>query len=431
MKRLLILLAATSLSAPALAQHHGHHPPGHVMPKPAPKPAPKKPAAKKPVAKKPAVKKPAAKPASKGSAAKPAAARKPAAKAKPAAKPAPKRAPAKPAADPHAGHAMPQAADPHAGHQMPQTADPHAGHQMPKPADPHAGHQMPKPADPHAGHQMPQSSDPHAGHAAAADPHAGHDMAPAHPAPPIAPPPAAAYSGPEHAADLVYAPQRMAEAREEMRREHGDLRTYKVLIDQLEAKLRDGRDGYGWDAQAWYGGDIDKIWFKTEGEGEFGHSVETAEVQALWSHAIDPWFDLQAGVRYDFRPDPERAYLVLGVQGLAPYWFEVDAAAFVSHKGDVSARVEAEYDLRLTQQLILQPRVEVDLALQDVPEIGIGSGLSTGEIGARLRYEIRPEFAPYIGLEYERAFGDTARFRRAEGEDRGGWSLLLGLRTWF
>ena len=212
---------------------------------------------------------------------------------------------------------------------------------------------------------------------------------------------------------------------------HGAMKTSKLLVDQLEAKVRNGRDGYAWDGQGWYGGDIDKLWIKTEGEGAFGETVEKAEVQALWSHAIDPWFDLQAGIRYDFRPDPERAYLALGVQGLAPYWFEVDAAAFVSNKGDVSARLEAEYDLRLTQKLILQPRAEFDLALQDVPELGIGSGLSSGEIGARLRYEIRPEFAPYVGVEYERAFGGTAAFRRAAGEDRGGWSLLLGLRTWF
>jgi copper resistance protein B len=223
----------------------------------------------------------------------------------------------------------------------------------------------------------------------------------------------------------------MAAAREGLRVEHGEMRTSKLLIDQLEAKIRDGRDGYAWDGQAWYGGDIDKLWVKTEGEGEFGHGLEKAEVQALWSRGIDPWFDVQAGVRYDFRPGPERAYLALGVQGLAPYWFEIDAAAFVSNKGDVSARVEAEYDLRFTQKLILQPRMEGDLALQDVPELGIGSGLSSGEIGARLRYEIRPEFAPYVGIEYERAFGDTARFRRAAGEDRGGFSFLVGLRTWF
>jgi copper resistance protein B len=281
-------------------------------------------------------------------------------------------------------------------------------------ADPHAGHNMaPAPAqqaDPHAGHQMPMADAP---------------------APPVAPAPANAFSGPEHAADSVFGPGQMASAREDLRKEHGGMATSKLLVDQLEAKIRNGRDGYAWDAQAWYGGDIDKLWVKTEGEGAFGETVESVEVQALWSHAIDPWFDLQAGIRHDFRPDPERTHFVLGVQGLAPYWFEVDAAAFLSNKGDVTARVEAEYDLRLTQKLILQPRVEFDLAAQDVPELGIGSGLSSGEIGARLRYEIRPEFAPYVGIEYERAFGDTADFRRASGEKAGGWSLLVGLRTWF
>jgi copper resistance protein B len=109
------------------------------------------------------------------------------------------------------------------------------------------------------------------------------------------------------------------------------MKTYQVLIDQLEAKFRNGRDGYAWDAQASHGGDINKLWLKTEGEGAFGEAVEGAEVQALWSRAIDPWFDLQLGVRHDFRPDPERTHLVVGVQGLAPYWFEVDTAAFVSN----------------------------------------------------------------------------------------------------
>ena len=249
--------------------------------------------------------------------------------------------------------------------------------------------------------------------------------------PPTAPPSAAALSGPAHAADLIFGQAEMAEAREELREEHGSIETYKVLLDQAEVKIRDGRDGYAWDGQAWYGGDINKLWIKTEGEGAFREEVERAEVQALWSRAIDPWFDLQLGVRHDFRPDPERTHLVLGVQGLAPYWFEVAGAVFLSNKGDVTARLEGEYDLRITQKLILQPRLEFDLALQDVPEIGIGSGLSSGELGARLRYEIRPEFAPYVGIEYERAFGDTARFSRARGESSGGWSFLLGLRTWF
>ncbi|HEX8381568.1 MAG TPA: copper resistance protein B, partial [Allosphingosinicella sp.] len=153
--------------------------------------------------------------------------------------------------------------------------------------------------------------------------------------------------------------------------------------------------------------------------------------QALWSRAINPWWNLQAGVRYDFRPDPERAHLVLGIEGLAPYWFEIDAAAFVSHKGDVTARFEAEYDQRLTQKLILQPRIEFDLAAQDVPELGIGSGLSTAELGLRLRYEFVPEFAPYVGVAYECAFGDTADFRRAAGDRAGGLNFLVGVRAWF
>lgn len=267
-----------------------------------------------------------------------------------------------------------------------------------------------------------------------ADPMQGHDMGAMGEAvadPPVAPPPAAARSGPTHAADTVFPGEQMNDARRIFLDEHGAIRTYRLLVDQLEARIQNGRDGYAWDAQAWYGGAIDRLWLKSEGEGTFGERPEQAEVQALWSHALDPWFNLQAGVRYDFRPDPERGYLVLGIEGLAPYWFEVDGAVFLSDKGDISARFEGDYDLRITQRLILQPRIELNLALQDVPELAVGSGLSTGEAGLRLRYEIVPEFAPYVGVHYERAFGDTAGFRRTSGDDVGGWSLVLGVRTWF
>lgn len=253
---------------------------------------------------------------------------------------------------------------------------------------------------------------------------------------PVAPPPPSARSGPENGADRFYDPTAMAAARQEIREHHGGLSAYKILIDQAEVKIRNGREGYGWDAQGWYGGDIDKLWIKSEGEGTFGEKLESAEVQALWSRAIDPWFDFQLGVRYDLRPNPERAYLVAGIQGLAPYWFEVDGSIFLSNKGDVSARFEGEYDLRITQRLILQPRVEFDLEAQDVPELGIGSGLSEAGIGARLRYEIFTEsgpasIAPYVGIEHERSFGDTAGFRRTAGESAGGWNFVVGLRTWF
>lgn len=371
MNRLLILLLATTVSTPALAQHAGHTAPpaqpanphaGHTMPAPAPPPA----------------------------------------------------------ANPHAGHAMPQSAPPLAA---PATPDPHAGHTMPAQTPP-----APATVDPHAGHDMsamPQAADPHAGHQMGT-------VATESPAPPVGPPPPEALSGPAHAAELVYNPTEVANAREELRQEHGAMPTYRFMIDQLEYAARDGRDGYEWeDVQFWYGGDLNRLWIKSQGEGTFGEGVESAEVQALFSRAITPYFDLQAGVRYDFRPEPERGYLVLGMQGLAPYWFEVDAAAFLSEEGDLSARAEVEYDLRLTQRLILQPRTELDFSLQDVPELRIGSGLSTAEAGLRLRYEIVPEFAPYLGVQYERAFGDTADFRRADGEDVGGWSLVLGVRAWF
>lgn len=266
---------------------------------------------------------------------------------------------------------------------------------------------------------------------ATSDPHAGHVMGEETPAPPVAPPPPGALSGPAHAADAVFGREAMAEAREELRKEHGSIVTSKVMLDQVEARIIKGRDGFLVEGEVWYGGDINRLWLKTEIEGEFGSSPEHAEVQALWSRAINPWWNLQAGVRYDFRPDPERAHLVLGIEGLAPYWFEIDAAAFISHRGDVTARFEAEYDQRLTQKLILQPRIEFDLAAQDVPELGIGSGLSTAEIGLRLRYEIVPEFAPYVGVAYERAFGDSADFRRAAGDRAGGLNFLLGVRAWF
>ena len=356
-------------------------------------------------------------------------------------------APAQPAADPNAGSIAATPAPAPSTSCTPEHAA--MGHcKMPPPVpqgiDPHAGHRAPAaqaPASNPAG--TPACTADHAamGHCklgapaqAGADPHAGHVMSQSDI--PVAPPPAAARSGPENGADQFYNPGEMAASREEMRKHHGGLTAYKILIDQAEVKIRNGREGYGWDAQGWYGGDINKLWIKTEGEGAFGEHVESAEVQALWSRAIDPWFDFQVGVRYDIRPDPERAYLVAGIQGLAPYWFEVDGSVFLSNKGDVSARFEAEYDLRITQRLILQPMFELDLAAQDVRELGIGSGLSEASIGARLRYEIFPgsgpaSVAPYVGIEYERAFGDTADFRRASGEDAGGWNLLIGLRTWF
>lgn len=249
--------------------------------------------------------------------------------------------------------------------------------------------------------------------------------------PPAGPPPAAAMQGPENAADTVYGAAAMRPSRTFLlSREHGGMTSAKLLVDQLETRVRKGRDGYFLNAQGWYGADIDKLWLKSEIEGDYGRRADQLELQALWSHAIDPWFDVQAGVRFDAEPRT-RGRLVLGVEGLAPYWWEVSAAAFLSTRGDVTARGEAYHDVRITQKLILQPRAQLDFALQDIPEERVGSGLSKVELGTRLRYQIQPNFAPYVGIVFERSVGRTARFLRANGERPGGLQLAVGFTAMF
>lgn len=212
---------------------------------------------------------------------------------------------------------------------------------------------------------------------------------------------------------------------------HGEQWYGSVLFDELEYRLQDDRDAFAWDGQAWYGGDYNKVWLETEGVQLRSEELEEAEVQLLYSRLLGYFWDLQAGVRYDFRPDPSRGYAVLGLQGLAPGFFELDLKGFVSDEGELSARFEAEYDLRITQRLVLQPKFEVELSAEDVSERGIGRGISTIEPGVRLRYEFTRKFAPYIGVSWERALGETADLAREEGEDVENLSYLVGLRLWF
>ncbi|MEZ5734204.1 MAG: copper resistance protein B [Novosphingobium sp.] len=247
---------------------------------------------------------------------------------------------------------------------------------------------------------------------------------------PAGPPPAEALSGPAYAADRFVGAEKMATSRAAVVKEVSGMSVFWFQADRAEYRARGGKDGYLWDVQGFYGGDIDKFWFKSQGEGTFGEKVEDAEVQSLWSHAIGPWFDLQAGVRQDL-VGPERTHAVIGVQGLAPYLFEVDAAAFVSSKGDVTARIEAELDQRITQRLILQPRAEINLAAQDIPELDIGAGIDRIEAGLRLRCEIAREFAPYIGVEQEWKLGNSADYARAHGDDAAMTNFVAGVRFWF
>ncbi len=203
-------------------------------------------------------------------------------------------------------------------------------------------------------------------------------------------------------------------------------------VDRAELAFDNGETSYLMDTQGWIGTDLNKFWFKVEADGDFNGSFGEAELQGLYSRMISSFFDFQVGIRQDMGPglDPT-TYAVAGIQGLAPYWFEIDTALFLSDKGDLTGRMEAEYDVLFTQRLIGQPRMEASVAAQDVVSQGIGSGLSTVEFGFRLRYEIKREFAPYVGIEWSSAVGRTADFRRLANEPVAATSVVAGIRLWF
>lgn len=240
------------------------------------------------------------------------------------------------------------------------------------------------------------------------------------------PPPVAT----DYAADRTFPADHMVPARASLRKE-GRFRTSTLRIDRFEYRALDGRDGYAFEAQAWTGDDIDRFVLDAAGEGEFDHDPERLDVSALWRHAIDPFFNLELGVRHDFHPAPQRTYAVAGISGLAPYWIEVQGQLLLSNKGDAHVRIEAEHDMRITQRLILQPALEVDFALQDVSELGIGSGIEKFELGARLRYQVNRKLAPYVGVHWERKLGGTADLAQSEGEEASSIAVLFGIRTWF
>lgn len=203
----------------------------------------------------------------------------------------------------------------------------------------------------------------------------------------------------------------------------------RVLLDQLEWREIDNNDALQWDGQIWYGNDYNKAWFKSEGERIDGDYEGLAEL--LWDRVFARWWNVQAGVRHDFGEGPSRTWAAFGVQGLAPYWFEIEATAYVGEEGRTAARFSGEYELLITQRLILQPKIEFDLYGKDDPQNGIGSGLADTEIGLRLRYEFRREFAPYVGVVWTRSYGDTADLARAAGRDDNDLQAVAGLRVWF
>ncbi len=202
--------------------------------------------------------------------------------------------------------------------------------------------------------------------------------------------------------------------------------------DRVEVRSLEEGDVALWDIQAWRMRDYQKIYFESEGEYAIDPSeIESVQTELLYGYAVSSFWDLRAGIRYDFEPQPERAFAVIGFQGLAPQWFEVDANLYLSEDGDLSFGLESEYDLLLTQRLILQPRLELEASAQDVEEVGMGAGFSGIELGLRLRYEFHRKFAPYIGVSWESALGKTADLVQAEGGSADSTAWVAGIKFWF
>ncbi len=202
------------------------------------------------------------------------------------------------------------------------------------------------------------------------------------------------------------------------------------LIDQLEWQDANEGSALRWETNGWIGGDTDRLWLRSEGERING-VTESAELQALWGHAISPWWDVVSGVRQDFKPGAPQTWAALGLQGMALYNFETQATAYLGEAGQTALRLKGEYDILLTNRLILQPTAEMNLYGKNDPQRATGSGLSDTEVGLRLRYEIRPEFAPYIGVTWNHAYGKTADYLVEEGEDSSDTRFVAGVRMWF
>ena len=212
--------------------------------------------------------------------------------------------------------------------------------------------------------------------------------------------------------------------------EHASEVNSMVLFNRLEGWDADHGSGLAWEAQTWIGTDLDRLWLRSEGERSDGHT-ESADLEVLYGRSVSAWWDVVGGIRHDFKPGDSQTWAALGVQGLAPYKFEVQATAYLGKSGQTAANIEAEYELLLTNRLVLQPLVEVDLAAKDDPEYGTARGFTGIETGLRLRYEVTRRFAPYLGVVHERALGDTADLRRAEGESTRDTRVVAGVRIWF
>jgi len=204
-----------------------------------------------------------------------------------------------------------------------------------------------------------------------------------------------------------------------------------ITFDQLESRTNGPNSGFKWDGQGWIGTDFNKLWFKYE--GTVTNCINSnGNHEILYDRPIPHirYFDWQAGARVDLDSGPTRAWLALGVQGLAPYFFNFEPTFYVRDGGRAAGRIQGYYDLHLTQRLILQPQVEMNFYSQADPARGIGTGLSEIDGGARLGYQFSRKFAPYVGYVYSGVFGQTATFSRQSGQPTGANQFVFGIWLW-
>lgn len=203
-----------------------------------------------------------------------------------------------------------------------------------------------------------------------------------------------------------------------------------VQFNRLETWDAEHGRGIGWEGTAWFGSDLHRLWLRSEGERVVGRT-EAADLEVLYGRSVSRWWDVLAGLKHDGGEGPDRTWAAVGVQGLAPQKFEVEITAYLGESGQTQLSLEAEYELLLSNRWVLQPLAEAELFGKDDPARGIGSGLSTVELGLRLRYEWHRQFAPYVGLVHERSFGGTADARRNAGEVTRDTRVVVGVRFWF
>lgn len=212
--------------------------------------------------------------------------------------------------------------------------------------------------------------------------------------------------------------------------EHPAEFSFHALFNRFEWQDADAGSAFAWENTSWIGSDLNRLWIRSEGERIAGRT-HAAEVELLYGRSVGPWWDVVGGVRHEAKPGPSRPWAALGVQGLAPYWFEIAATGYLGEGGHVAASLSVEYELLITNRLILQPVLELELHGKDDPERGVGSGLSSAGAGLRLRYEVSRRFAPYLGVTTERLYGGTARMHRQAGGSTRETRLVAGVRWWF